>query len=316
MAANALVAHPNALFNAARSWERAGELSRAIELYRQYLSVARSTANRRTAQDTLDRLVATPATLIVDSDPHGASVYLDAATVPAGVTPYTLRLSAGRHTLSLVHTDFRRAHAEVHLSPGESTHERFMLVREMPTPQTVLVSPAQPSRPTPARPVAQRSEPSLYERIVQRRTGPFTLRGALLVGFAAPRDRQNLALGFEVAGFYRRHFTFMVHGLSIDTDGAPFLLTGDVGWAITTDDLDVTVGVHGGALFRCDVACREGSFGRDEVQFIGGLTLKADVMFHPRVGAGLYGRVSWRNLDLSDTASLLTSVGLSISVYL
>lgn len=309
--ANELLPHPHAVFNAARSWERAGEVPRAIEQYARYVEMVTSAAERAEGEAALTRLRATPATLTVESEPAGASVFLDGAAASAGVTPYVASLPAGTHRVALTRAGFRGAEAEVSLSPGASERERLILVAESPPPP-----PPPPPPPVVGAPRPRPTEPSLYERIVGRRARPFTMRFSLLGGFAAPRDRQNLALGAELAVFYRRHLTFMVQGLTIDTDGAPFLVTGDVGWAITTDDLDVTVGVHGGALFRCDVACREGSFGRDEVQFIGGFTLKADVVFHPRVSAGLYGRVSWRNLDVLDTASLLTSLGLSVSVYL
>lgn len=308
--ANELLPHPHAVFNAARSWERAGEVPRAIEQYARYVEMATTDAERAEGASALRRLRATPARLTVESEPAGASVFLDGATDAAGVTPFVASLPAGTHRVALTRSGFRGAEAEVSLSPGASERERLILVAESPPP------PPPPPTTVVSAPRPRPSAPSLYDRIVARRERPFTLRFSLLGGFAAPRDRQNLALGAELAVFYRRHLTFMLQGLTIDTDGAPFLMTGDVGWAITTDDLDVTVGVHGGALFRCDVACREGSFGRDEVQFIGGFTLKADVVFHPRVSAGLYGRVSWRNLDVLDTASLLTSLGLSVSVYL
>ncbi|MEZ4407155.1 MAG: PEGA domain-containing protein [Polyangiales bacterium] len=307
--ANALLPHPHAVFNAARSWERAGEVPRAIEQYARYVAMATTDAERTEGEAALARLRAIPATLTVESEPAGASVFLDGATESVGVTPHVASLPAGTHRVALTRAGFRGAEAEVSLSPGAAERERLILVAEAPPAPPPPPPAASAPRPPP-------SAPSLYDRIVARRERPFTMRFSLLGGFAAPRDRQNLALGAELAVFYRRHLTFMLQGLTIDTDGAPFLMTGDVGWAITTDDLDVTVGVHGGALFRCDVACREGSFGRDEVQFIGGFTLKADVVFHPRVSAGLYGRISWRNLDVLDTASLLTSLGLSVSVYL
>ncbi len=94
------------------------------------------------------------------------------------------------------------------------------------------------------------------------------------------------------------------------------LITGEVGWTWVGDDIDVGVLAHAGALLGCDTACREGTFRRDSVQFVGGLTVKADVLFHPRVGVGLFGRVSWRNLDVSNSDALLSAVGLSVSFFL
>ena len=159
--------------------------------------------------------------------------------------------------------------------------------------------------------------PNSYERIVDRRRHrPVSFRLGLIGGFAAPRDRQNLAVGLEATVFFGRSLTLLAHGLAIDTDGGPQVFTGEIGWTFLGDDFDLAVLVHAGVLRHCDSICRgrEGPVG--SAVFLGGITLKVDVLFHPRFSAGLYGRFSWQELSLLDGAALLSSIGLSVSFHL
>jgi hypothetical protein len=163
--------------------------------------------------------------------------------------------------------------------------------------------------------------PNTYERIIDRRRrgmlGPLSFRLGLIGGFAAPRDRQNLAVGFEGTVFVGRSLTFIGHVLAIDTDGGPQVWTGEAGWTFVGDDFDLAVLAHLGALRHCDALCRgrEGALDQTSV-LIGGLTLKVDVLFHPRFSAGLYGRFSWQDLSFFAGDTFLSSIGLSVSLHL
>ncbi|MDO9018995.1 MAG: tetratricopeptide repeat protein [Deltaproteobacteria bacterium] len=160
--------------------------------------------------------------------------------------------------------------------------------------------------------------PSTYERIVDRRRHRLVSgRVGLIGGFAAPRDRQNFAVGLEGTVFLWRSLTLLGHALWIQTDGSPVVVTGEAGWTFVGDDFDLAVLGHAGVLLRCDSICRGGAGAVDDTQvFLGGITLKVDVLFHPRVSAGLYGRFSWQQLNLLDGDALLSSIGLSVSLHL
>lgn len=160
-----------------------------------------------------------------------------------------------------------------------------------------------PTRPDP-------SPPTSYDRITERRRRLASFRVGLIGGFAAPRDRQNLAVGLEATVFLGRSITLLGHGLFIEAEGAPKVFTGELGWTFVGDDFDLAVLAHAGALLECvdPEPCTR--------TFLGGLTLKVDVLFHPRVSVGLYGRFSWRDLNLLDGDSLLSSIGLSVSFHL
>jgi len=160
--------------------------------------------------------------------------------------------------------------------------------------------------------------PSTYERIVDRRRHRLVSgRVGLIGGFAAPRDRQNFAVGLEATVFLWRSLTLLGHALWIQTDGSPIVATAEAGWTFVGDDFDLAVLAHAGVLLRCDSICRGGAGAVDDTQvFLGGITLKVDVLFHPRVSAGLYGRFSWQELNLLDGDALLSSIGLSVSLHL
>jgi tetratricopeptide (TPR) repeat protein len=186
-------------------------------------------------------------------------------------------------------------------------------------PAAVVPVAAVPAAAVPAAvvPVAVVLPASSYERIVDRRRHRLlSFRLGLIGGFAAPRDRQNLAVGLEATVFFGRSLTLLAHGLAIDTDGGPQVFTGELGWTFVGDDFDLAVLVHAGILRHCDSICRgrEGPVG--SAVFLGGITLKVDVLFHPRFSAGLYGRFSWQELSLLDGAALLSSIGLSVSFHL
>ena len=95
---------PKLAYNRARAWERADELDKAVESYRTYLALAPKADDRAEVEQVIgvlaERIDAQRATLTVASVPVGATVYLDAATEPAGTTPFELKVSAGSHLLS------------------------------------------------------------------------------------------------------------------------------------------------------------------------------------------------------------------------
>lgn len=186
----------------------------------------------------------------------------------------------------------------------------------VPPPAVVPVPVVTPPVPVVTPPTV--TPPSAYERIVDRRRNRLvSFRVGFTGGFAAPRDRQNLAVGIEATVFIGRSLTLLAHGLAIDTEGGPQVWTGELGWTFLGDDFDLAVLAHAGALRQCGSICRgrEGPLG-DAAVFLGGMTLKVDVLFHPRISAGLYGRFSWQGLDLLDGDALLSSIGLSVSLHL
>jgi tetratricopeptide (TPR) repeat protein len=268
--AQELFPHPTTLYNVARSEERLGHVTEAIEAYESYLRAAPDAADASEVRRTIATLRASQETPPVETPP----VETPPVETPPVETP------------------------PVETPPVETP--------PVETPPVVL------------RPPAPALVPTTYERIVDRRRHRVvSARFGLIGGFAAPRDRQNFAVGVEGTLFFLRSITLLGHALWIQTDGSPVVVTGEVGWTFVGDDFDLAVLAHAGLLLSCDSVCRGRTGAVDATQvFIGGITLKVDVLFHPRVSAGLYGRFSWQELSVLDGDALLSSIGLSVSLHL
>src|SRR5262249_17315843 len=69
--------HPDALWNAARSWERAGDLARAANLYAEYLRVADTDARDRGNVERLLSALASRLGRLEIVAPPGGQVWVD-----------------------------------------------------------------------------------------------------------------------------------------------------------------------------------------------------------------------------------------------
>jgi|GEM_PF-1408340 len=292
-----LAAHPDTRYNLARALESANEVARAITEYERFLQESTDAADRQEVTQRLESLRRRPVEVFLTTEPLDATVRVVGVEGPPERTPCRLRLEPGTHLLSIDHAGYRPEVHRVVVEPG--------VAQDVHVPMVALAStPASPPPPPP-------------DRIASRRVGRLiSARAALLGGFSVPRDRPVLAFGFEAGVFFRRSLTAQAHAIWIDADGAPFLLGADLGWTFALSDLDLGLFVTGSALFRCDLSCREDTFRRDEQQFVGGFAVRADVVLHPRLAVGLFGRAAWRNFDLSNSEALLATGGIALSLHL
>lgn len=105
LASNRLVPNANVVFNLGRVHEARGDLASAWRYYDRYVEVERDPVARAEAEVAMARIEPDVARVRVDSDPPGARVYLERVDLGSrGVTPVTLALPPGTHTL-LVATD-------------------------------------------------------------------------------------------------------------------------------------------------------------------------------------------------------------------
>jgi hypothetical protein len=289
------VAHPHTRYNLARALECAGEVARAIEQYERFSAETADVADRAEVAQRLTTLRQRPVEVFVASEPLEASVRVDGEASASARTPCRLRLTPGAHVLWFERAGHRQEVRRVVVEPG--------------VPQDVLVplAPETPATPT----------PPPEDRVLSRRASRlFTGRASLLGGFAVPRDRPVLVAGVEAGAIFRRSLSVQAHIMWIDTTGAPMVVGGDIGWVFPLAEVDLGVYLTGSALLSCDTACREDTFRRDAEQFVGGFAVKADVVLHPRLAVGLFGRGAWRNFDLSNSEALLASGGLTLSLFL
>ncbi len=293
-----LVPHPHTRYNLARALEHADEVSRAIAEYERFLAETTDPDDRREVEGRVATLRARPVEVILTSEPLEASVTVDAEARPSAQTPCHIRLTPGAHVVVVERAGYARAVRRI--------------VVEVGVPQDVRVQLEASAAPVVTPPVVPAPD-----RISTRRGGRvFSGRAGLITGFSVPRDRPVFAVGVEGGVFYRRSLAAQAHAMWIDTDGAPVLVGADLGWVFALDDVDLGVFVSGSALFQCDTSCRAATLRRDSEQFVGGFAVRADVVLHPRLAVGLFGRAAWRNFDLTNSEGLLASGGLSLSLFL
>lgn len=292
--ANGLVPHPDTLYNLGRALEAAGSRREALEVFAQYLDLAPTSSDAPEVGARLRALREAPVAVLVRSVPDGAAVRVDGAEATVCRTPCPVSLPPGEHTLVLARPGFRAAAERITVRPATSDERTVTLVAE---------APVAPPVPTPTAPPWS------------RRRRPLAVRAALLGGFAWPRDRPDPAIGVEVTAIALGGLSAQFHFLAIDTDDTPRMFAGEVGWTFALDDIDLGVLLSFGSLSDC-AACREGSLRRDTVQFVGGVTLHADVLLHRRLSLGIFARFGWRNFAVDEVDALLSSLGLSISFHL
>lgn len=296
-----LVPHPNTRYNLARALELASEVPRALTEYRRFLEETADADDRREVEGRIATLQTRPVEVFVTTDPSEASVTVDADDRPSARSPCHLSLRPGAHVIVVEHDGFERAVRRVVVEPGTPQDLQLTLDRRV-----VVAAPFVP-------PVVV---PPAGERVIGRRAGRlFSGRAGLITGFAVPRDRPVFAVGVEGGVFVRRSFSVQAHAMWINSDGAPLLIGGDIGWVFALDEVDLGLYATASALLQCE-SCRDGTLLRNSEQFVGGFAVRADVVLHPRIGVGLFGRAAWRNFDLTNSEGLLASGGLSLSLFL
>ena len=129
LVSNRLAPNKNVLFNIARCYEQLKLLPDAYRYYSASLEAETSEAGKRRTEDSLERLKPRVALLTVESDPPGATIYLDRKDLGSrGATPRTLALPEGAHTVLLELADFELAQSEkLELRLGEETHTAIKL---------------------------------------------------------------------------------------------------------------------------------------------------------------------------------------------
>src|SRR4051812_18709132 len=129
LASNRLAPNKNVLFNIARCYEQLKLLPDAYRYYLASLEAETNEAGRRRTQESLDRLKPRVALLTIESDPPGATIYLDRKDLGSrGATPRTLALPEGTHTVLAELPDYELSQSgKLELHVGEETHATLKL---------------------------------------------------------------------------------------------------------------------------------------------------------------------------------------------
>jgi outer membrane receptor protein involved in Fe transport len=129
LVSNRLVPNKNVLFNIARTYE---QLKRAPDAYRYYLLALEGETNPQSIKrvnDALTRITPNVAILKVETNPPGATIYLDRRDLgPRGNAPRTLGLPGGRHKIIAEKQGYEPAESdEVDLAIGQEKTVKLAL---------------------------------------------------------------------------------------------------------------------------------------------------------------------------------------------
>jgi tetratricopeptide (TPR) repeat protein len=100
MLSNRLVPNRNVMKNIAVTWEKLGDYQQAYRYYADYVALEPDPQKRATAEAAITAIMGKVALVRVESDPPGATVYIDRKNLGArGATPRTLALPPGEHVI-------------------------------------------------------------------------------------------------------------------------------------------------------------------------------------------------------------------------
>lgn len=103
-----IIPNPVVLLGVAEARERGGNLPGAVEILERYLTERPDAPDREQIDGRIERMRATPATIVVQSTPAGATVALDGQ--PTGrTTPAELEVPPGSHVVSVALGEQTRA---------------------------------------------------------------------------------------------------------------------------------------------------------------------------------------------------------------
>lgn len=132
--AQALVPHPNILYNIARAYEKLGDAVNCVKGYDEYVGLYKTLNSGKEPSDIVDvrasvakcRLLMRPE-ITVGSDPEGAKVYLDDKTKLLGQTTYKTTLDPGKYKLFLVLDGYVPFEESIEVRAGEPLKLFFKL---------------------------------------------------------------------------------------------------------------------------------------------------------------------------------------------
>lgn len=127
---NRLVPNRNVLFNIARSYEQLRQFPDAYRYYMLSLESEPDPAARERIEAAVKRITPEVAVLRVETDPPGATVYLDRKDLgPRGTSPRTMAFAPGDHKVIVEIPGYEPAVRSVTLIKGDETSVQLRLTR-------------------------------------------------------------------------------------------------------------------------------------------------------------------------------------------
>lgn len=128
LASNRLVANRNVMFNIARAYEQLRQSTNAYRYYRQALEGETDPASRAHVQQAIARLSSSVAVLAIETDPPGATVYVERRDLGSrGNAPVQLGLNAGTYKVIVELPGYEPVESQVAVALGAETPHRVKL---------------------------------------------------------------------------------------------------------------------------------------------------------------------------------------------
>jgi outer membrane receptor protein involved in Fe transport len=135
---NRLAFNKNVVFNVARCYEELGRYADAFRYYTDYLEIETNEADRRLATDALERIGRRVALIRVESDPPGASIYLNRTDLGTrGQTPRTLAVDPGEYNVIVERDGHESAQGPARAVRGETVSVSLRLAPILASVQLV-----------------------------------------------------------------------------------------------------------------------------------------------------------------------------------
>lgn len=130
LASNRLVQNRNVVFNIARTFDRLGRFADAYRYYVDALAAETDADTQRDMRDALRRLADNVAVVEVETNPPGASIYVDRRDLGSiGTAPRPIALAAGRYKVIVELEGYESAELEIEARVGQTVPARFELRR-------------------------------------------------------------------------------------------------------------------------------------------------------------------------------------------
>jgi hypothetical protein len=151
--ANELIPSPHAQYWIALAYDKQGKVAEAYSAYAAFFAYANHAAlgdeKVKAAQARFKELAAIPANVRVTTEPPDASLSVDGAA-QIGVSPFALKLSAGKHQLKASAKGHQDQTREVEVQPAQSVEQSFALAPSLVVAAAPAPKPAAKPEPTPA----------------------------------------------------------------------------------------------------------------------------------------------------------------------
>lgn len=215
----ALKPHPTVMFNIARCYEQMDSRAKALSSYRQYLRLSPDAADKQVVKDAIanfERMLRETGVqqVTIFAEPATARIEVDGRSV--GVSPATLELSAGAHSLKVAADGFESETRPLTVSLAHVSEVTVTLSARAELKRPTADAPTATTDLTPSQPVASTTNqvpPAVASAAPKSHVGTFVAGGVAVAGLASGITFGVLSASASNALLTQHHSTSAADGL-------------------------------------------------------------------------------------------------------